>query len=63
MKLRQKLASTALSLTLLSGIAITGVNAQTIGSELVFMDKDTQTGSKKHMTDYWTQKTWRTARK
>ena len=44
MKLRQKLASTALSLTLLSGIAITGVNAQTIGSELVFMDKDnTQT--------------------
>ena len=36
MKLRQKLASTALSLALLSSMALTGANAQIIGGDLVF---------------------------
>ena len=62
MKLRQKLASTALSLALLSSMALTGANAQIIGGDLVFKEvKNAETVV--HMTDYWTQKTWRTARK
>ena len=38
MKLRQKLASTALSLALLSSMALTGANAQIIGGDLVFKE-------------------------
>ena len=38
MKLRQKLASTALSLALLSSMALTGANAQTIGGDLAFKE-------------------------
>ena len=38
MKLRQKLASTALSLTLLSSMALTGANAQIIGGDLAFKE-------------------------
>ena len=63
MKLIKKITSFALSAIMLSGMALTGANAQTIGGDLTFKEvKNAETvvtysnGShKRHSAEFWTR--------